>query len=203
MVAHIKTVESKEKRNQLAQAVVNIMSSIHPGFKGSDSNDLRRKMWDHLFIIADFDLDIDAPFPAPTREKFYERPEPIPYPQQRMTYKHYGRMLEDLVLEATKLEEGKEKDMLVEVLANHMKKLYLIWNRDSVSNDLILKDLLKLSKGQLTIPENIQIGDYKDLVVKKQERPSKPARGGSRQKKSYDKRGSDKSYDKRGPGNRR
>jgi hypothetical protein len=187
MVEHIKTVDSQEKRNNLAQAVVNIMSCIHPGFKGPDNNDLKRKMWDHLFIIADFDLEVDSPYPKPTREKFYEKPDPIPYPKQKMTYRHYGKMLEKLVLETANLEDGKDKDMLIEILANHMKKLYLIWNRDSVNNELIFNDLRKLSNGKLTIPENLQLGDFKELTIKK---PQKVNKGGSKSKKSGDRRGS-------------
>jgi hypothetical protein len=177
MVEYIKTVPSKEKRNQLAYAVVNIMASIHPGPKGNDISDLKRRMWDYVFIIADFDLDIDSPFPKPTREKLMEKPRRIPYPQAKISLRHYGKILEGLIGEATQFEEGPEKDHLVEVLANQMKKLYLTWNRDSVTDEAIFADLRKLSGGRLNPPANLELSDYKEMQVKKpKKKPQKVLR---------------------------
>jgi len=176
MVDQIKAEQDQEKRNKLAKAVIEIMGNLNPHLR--DIPDFKHMLWDHIFIMSDFDLDIESPYPIPVREKIFEKPKKLPYPNKKIRFKHYGRTLEELVVAATGFEEGPEKDLLYTILANHMKKTYLQWNRDSVTDDLIFNDINKLSNGKLTKPEGLVLTEIKDIIVakprkKKPERPDK------------------------------
>lgn len=176
MVNHIKTKSEKSERNHLARVVIDIMGNMNPHLR--DIPDFKHKLWDHIFIMADFDIDIDSPYPVPTREVIFERPKKLAYPNAKIRLKHYGRTTENMLIAASSFEDGKEKDTLYEILANHMKKTYLLWNRDSVTDDIIFNDIKKLSNNQLTTPEGLKLTETKDIIVnkprrKKTDRPEK------------------------------
>ena len=176
MVDHILANEDRDERNRLARAVIEIMGSMNPHLR--DVPDFKHKLWDHLYIMADFDIDIDSPYPKPEREKIFEKPQILPYPNKNIRFKHYGKILENMVIAATSFEEGQEKNLLYEILANHMKKTYLTWNRDSVTDDVIFDDIRNLSNGRLTPPAGLELTETKDIVVSKPRKktPDRPVR---------------------------
>jgi len=138
MVNHIKTIEDRDERNKAAKTVIGVMGNLNPHLR--DVNDFKHKLWDHLAIIADFDLDIDTPYEWPEPESLQSKPEKVPYHQHRIKKKHYGRSIVLMIDKAVALEAGEEKDDLVKMIAYHMKKSYLFqavyWLRIRISNFL-------------------------------------------------------------------
>jgi hypothetical protein len=179
MVNYIKTVEDKDERTRLAHGVINIMAIMHQNSK--DSTDFRRKLWDHLTIMADFELDIDAPFPPPDTFTLKQKPKRIPYNTSKIRYLHYGRVIQDMITKATEFEEGDEKKALISIIANHMKKLYLTWNREIVSDEIIFNDIYTLSEGKIQIDSSeLKLADSKELM--KTRRTKKPSKQTKRKK---------------------
>ncbi|MBP8959722.1 MAG: DUF4290 domain-containing protein [Bacteroidales bacterium] len=170
MVDYIKTIKDREERNRAAATVIKVMGNLNLQLRETD--DFKHKLWDHLAIIADFDLDIDSPFPPPEKSKFIEKPNKVPYPQGHIRYLHYGKIVELMIEAAVKMEEGEEKNYLVSLIANQMKKSYLLWNRPQVSDDVIISDLKFLSGGRLNIPEGIKISDAKELIPQQRKKQS-------------------------------
>lgn len=151
MVDHIKTIEDREERNKASQAIIKVMGQLFPYLR--DMEDFRHKLWDHLHIMSNFELDVDSPYPAPSVEKLNERPAPMNYPQGKIKYGHYGKTIE-LIIESVAKEEDKEKrDAQILSLANLMKKTYLAWNRDTVKDEVIARQLEELSGGKLKLED--------------------------------------------------
>ena len=171
MVEHIMTIADREDRNRLAQAVIIIMGNMNPHLR--DINDFKHKLWDHLAIMSDFQLDIDYPYDIPQPEEFAEKPRRVSYNNSDIRYRHYGRIVESLIQEAVKLPEGEDKDTLTKLIANHMKKSYLAWNRDSVTDEIIFNDLLELSGKRLNVKEGLKLSDQKDFQKGKQQQQRK------------------------------
>ncbi len=166
MVNHIRSVNDKEERNNLAQALIQIMGNMNPHLR--DVADFQHKLWDHLAIISNFDLDVDSPFAPPSKEDIYQKPESLPYKNAReVKFKHYGRVLQDMIRKAIELEAGEEKDYLIEVICNQMKKSYILWNRDTITDEIVFADFETLSAGQLQIPEGLKLREQRDLVQQK------------------------------------
>ncbi len=145
-------VENRDERNRVAQAIINVMGQLNPHLR--DVTDFKHKLWDHIFIISDFKLDVDSPYPKPTRETFQTKPDRVFYPSNDIRYKHYGKTVERIITKAREYSEGDEKNALVEQIANLMKRSYLTWNRDSVNDEVILKQLTELSKGELKLADS-------------------------------------------------
>jgi Domain of unknown function (DUF4290) len=152
MIDFALTVESKEERNKVAQAIINVMGQLNPHLR--DVTDFKHKLWDHIFIMSEFKLDVDSPYPKPSAETFQTKPEKVSYPSRNIKYKHYGKILESIIQKAKVIENEEEKNALTEILANSMKRFYLNWNRDSVTDDVILKQLEELSDGKLKLTDN-------------------------------------------------
>jgi hypothetical protein len=153
MIAHCKTIEDRDERNKCAQAIIKIMGSLNPQLR--DVEDYNHKLWAHLFIMSNFELDVDSPYPRPTRESFASKPNLIEYPHSRIKFGHYGRLAEDWIKAAVKLEEGEEKDALIRRLANMLKASYLLWNKDTVEDQVIIKNLYEMSGGKLIATEDV------------------------------------------------
>jgi hypothetical protein len=134
-----------------------------------DINDFKHKLWDHLAIMSDFQLDIDYPYEIPRPEEFTEKPRRVSYNIKETKFRHYGHIVESLIAEAVKLPEGEDKDALTRLIANHMKKSYLTWNRDSVTDEIIFNDLIEISGRQLTVKEGLKLSDQKDFQKGKQQ----------------------------------
>ena len=145
------SVENREERNRVAQAIINVMGQLNPHLR--DVTDFKHKLWDHIFVISDFKLDVDSPYPKPTRETFQTKPDRVLYPSNDIRYKHYGKTVERIIDKARQYPEGEEKNALTEQIANLMKRSYLTWNRDSVNDEVILKQLNELSKGGLKLAD--------------------------------------------------
>lgn len=175
MVNHIKTIEDREERNKAARTVIGVMGNLNPHLR--DVNDFKHKLWDHLAIIADFDLDIDFPYDLPQRESFQSKPNRVAYNQHNIRYKHYGRSIVLMIEKAVELEPGQEKDDLIRMIAYHMKKSYLTWNREAVSDEEILIDLKTLSGGKLEISDDLKLPETKEILAKNRKK-----KGGGKKK---------------------
>ncbi|MBK7182202.1 MAG: DUF4290 domain-containing protein [Bacteroidetes bacterium] len=156
------TVADKEERNKVARAIIDVMGQLNPHLR--DVTDFKHKLWDHLFIISEFKLDVDSPYPRPTPETFQTKPELLKYPSNDIRYKHYGKTVERIIEKAKEYPEGDERNALVEQIANLMKRSYLNWNRDSVNDEVILKQLGELSKGQLKLADNSSLRSTQAFV---------------------------------------
>lgn len=164
MIEHAKKIESREERNKSAKVIIKVMDLINPSPKThSNAEEHLQKLWAHLHIISNFELDIESPYELPTKENYQSRPEKVPYPSNAIKYGHYGKIMEDMVKAATDFKEGEEKQKLVKHIANLLKTSYLQWNRDSVNDNLIIKQLEELSEGKLTIAVD-QFRDTSDIV---------------------------------------
>jgi hypothetical protein len=168
MVEYIMTVDDHAERNRLAHAVIIIMGNMNPHLR--DINDFKHKLWDHLAMMSDFKLDIDYPYEVPRPEEFTEKPRPVHYNNNDIKYRHYGRVIEMMIEEASKFPEGEEKDELTKLIANHMKKSYMTWNRESVTDDTIFHDLRELSGNKLVAKEGWKLSDQKDFQKNKRKR---------------------------------
>ena len=164
MVEYLMTIEDREERNKAARAIISIMGNLNPHLR--DVADFKHKLWDHLFIMSDFKLDIDAPYEKPTPEVLYEKPRPVPYSNYDIRYKHYGKIIELMIMKAADYPEGKEREALIRLIANHMKKCYLTWNREVVNDDIIFNDLRILSNGKIVIDNEIKLSDTRDILAK-------------------------------------
>ncbi len=164
MIDHILTIEDRDERNKAAKTIIAVMGNLNPHLR--DINDFKHKLWDHLAIISDFKLDIDYPYEIVEKELLFSKPGKMDYNQKRIRFKHYGRSIEMMIDKAVEMEEGEEKTDLVKMIANHMKKSYLTWNREAVSNDNILKDLRTLSKDRLEVDPNIELSETRDILAK-------------------------------------
>jgi hypothetical protein len=164
MVEYLMSIEDRDLRNKMAYAVISVMGNMNPHLR--DINDFKHKLWDHLFIMSDFKLDIDSPYKRPEPKVFNEKPRKVDYKANEIKYKHYGRTLEMLINEASKFSDGEEKDQLVKIIANHMKKSYLTWNREVVSDTEIFKDLKELSGGTLDVGEEVKLNDSREILSK-------------------------------------
>ena len=163
MVDHCLTIENREERNHCANAIISIMGNMFPHLR--DVNDFKHILWDHLAIMADFNLDVDYPYEVLKKENLYQRPPDVAYNDSKIIYRHYGQTLERLINKAAELEDGDEKEALIYLIANQMKKSFIIWNKDSVDNRKILKDLAELSKGKIVRDEEtLKLVDAAELV---------------------------------------
>ncbi|MCX7987487.1 MAG: DUF4290 domain-containing protein [Bacteroidales bacterium] len=153
LVDYLMTIPDREERTKAAHALVAVMGNLNPHLR--DVVDFKHKLWDHLAIMSDFKIDIDAPYPLPTKSAFDVKPRKVPYNQHPIQYKHYGKIIEQMIHKAVEMPEGEEKSTLIEMIANLMKRQYLTWNRDAVTDEVILKDLYELSKGKIKITSDM------------------------------------------------
>jgi hypothetical protein len=155
MVKYIVALPTKEERNRYAQVVIDLMGFLNPHLR--DVADFKHKLWDHLHIISDFQIDVDAPYPKPSPDVIHLKPEPLKYPHQRIKYKHYGKTIELMMEKAKSIEEPERRQHMVQAIANFMKMAYVQWNKDSVADESILADLRAMSGGQLKLEENVNL----------------------------------------------
>ena len=149
MVDHAISIEDKEERNKVAKSIISVMGNLNPHLR--DVPDFQHKLWDQLFIISDFKLDVDSPYAKPSKEELQEHPTPLAYPQNFPKYRFYGNNIKRMIDVANGWEEGEMKEGLVLTIANHMKKCFLNWNKDTVEDDVIFNHLFELSDGKLNL----------------------------------------------------
>ena len=156
MVDYLKTIEDRQKRNEQAKAVIKVMEILNPAVHLQENYE--QKLWDHLFIISGFDLDVDAPYPMPAPESLQERPMPVPIQKKPIKANHYGRNIESIIDLIAEQEEGEIKTSMIRSLAIYMRQQYLIWNKDTVADETIFQDIERLSDGRVKVPEGMQLG---------------------------------------------
>jgi hypothetical protein len=166
MVDHAISIKDREDRNKCAKSIIAVMGNLNPHLR--DVPDFQHKLWDQLFIISDFKLDVDSPFPRPSKEELTEPPEPLEYPQNHPKYRFYGNNIKRMIDVANKWEEGDMKEGLVMTIANHMKKSFLNWNKDTVEDQVIFTHLYELSNGKIDIRNsNEELSDSQGLLKNK------------------------------------
>ncbi len=152
MINYASSRETKEERNKLARSIISVMGNLQPHLR--DVPDFQHKLWDQLFIMSDFKLDADSPFEKPSKEILNTKPEPLSYPQSFPKYRFYGNNIKIMIDEAVKWDSGEMKEALVLTIANHMKKCFLNWNKDSVKDQVIFDHLYELSETKIDIRDS-------------------------------------------------
>jgi hypothetical protein len=184
LVEYIRTIPSKEKRTEMAYTLIELIKQLTPTVKEQPENPQR--VWDDLYIIANFNLDVNCPFPVPEREILFKKPLKVDYPQSQVRFKHYGKNIEKLVKEALKKEDPQEREDAIIYLGKLMKTFYANWNKEPLDDSVILKDIQEMSGGALKMTiekvreDNLFEKLYKDRkkgTINKQENTQ---RGGGR-----------------------
>ena len=165
MVHSIIDIENREKRNHQAKSIIEVMGNLNPHLR--DVPDFKHKLWDHLFIMSDFHLDVDSPYDRPSKESFEEKPEMLKYSDNNIKFRHYGKILPLIIKRTIDLDEGEYKDFLVFTIANHMKKCYLTWNKANVEDEVILKHLSQMSDDKLCMKETFKLSSFSDVKTQK------------------------------------
>ena len=155
MVEQLRLIEDRTKRSEQAAAVVRTMELLNP--QVHQQEDWAHKLWDHLYMIAGYDLDIDAPFAPPLQQDVESKPIPIPLKTDRVRFRHYGRNIESIIDLIASEPEGEVKTAMLRSLAIYMRQQYLIWNKDSVADATIFQDIEKLSEGRIRVPEGLEL----------------------------------------------
>ena len=166
MIRHLMDIEDRKQRTEAAYFIVNVMAQMNPQVK--ESNDYMHKLWDHLHIIANYELDVDGPYPKPTPEMQKQKPEHVGYQKNNIRYGHYGQYIYDVVKKVKEMEDGPKKQAILINIANQMKRDYLNWNRDTVNDLLILDDLYKISGEEITLPMETKLIPTNEILNKPQ-----------------------------------
>ena len=188
MINHAKTRETKDERNKLAKAIISVMGNLQPHLR--DVPDFQHKLWDQLFIMSNFELDADSPYPKPTKELFEEAPEPLKYPQNHPKYRFYGNNIKTMIDVANTWEDGELKEALTYTIANHMKKCFLNWNKDTVEDAVIFGHLFELSNGKIDLRNSSEDLSESSSLMRTKSKYSNNKKGGhkknsNRQRKRY------------------
>jgi hypothetical protein len=147
-------VEDRDERNKFARYIIQVMGSLNPHLR--DVPDFQHKLWDQIFIMSNFKLEVDSPYPIPSREVLQLRPDPLDYPQKSPKYRFYGNNIKYMIDVANSWEDGELKGALIKVIANHMKKSYLSWNKDTVTDAVIFEHLYELSDGKINLTQSTE-----------------------------------------------
>lgn len=183
MVDYAISKEDKEERNKVAKSIIAVMGNLNPHLR--DVPDFQHKLWDQLFMISDFKLDADSPYEIPSREELMQRPEPLKYPQNFPKYRFYGNNIKRMIDVANSWEDGDMKDGLVLTIANHMKKCFLNWNKDTVEDDVIFKHLYELSDGKINLKNSDEDLSKAHDLLKSKKRFSSSSSSSTSSKKNY------------------
>lgn len=182
MVDYCVGIEDRDERNRIAQAIISVMGNMQPHLR--DVPDFQHKLWDQLFIMSDFKLDVDSPFPITPKETLQQRPEPLDYPQNHPKYRFYGNNIKRMIDQAIQWEKGDKRDGLEYAIANHMKKCYLNWNKDTVDDKVIFQHLHELSDGQIDLASDGEnLTESGQFLKQQQTRTTKSSGRGSSGKK--------------------
>ena len=177
MVDYCLTIPDREERKRCATTIINIMGNMFPHLR--DVHDFKHILWDHLAMMADFKLDIDYPYEIVKKENLYKRPPRLVYNRSRIRYRHYGKTLELMIRKATEFEPGAEKDQLIKLLATQMKKSFLTWNKETVDDRKIFKDLDELSAGKIVLDEEQhKLLESRDLLARNNNKKQFNRKGG-------------------------
>lgn len=181
MVEYAVSIKSRELRNQVAQAIINVMGQLFPHLR--DVDDYKHKLWDHIFIMSDFKLDVDSPYPLPTAQQFEEKPEVISYSKNNIKYGHYGTIIGEVLKKTVDFPEGEDKDRLIVELGNMLKRMYLVGSQSSANDEVIKKQVVELSGGKLAWKDEWSLAPSNELVP-----PQKQTQHSRKRKKPQKKR---------------
>ena len=181
MIDHALSSNDIKDRNKVAKAIIGVMGNLNPHLR--DVPDFQHKLWDQLFIMSDFNLDVDSPFSKPVKEVYSQRPEKLNYPQSFPKYRFYGNNIKRMIDVAIEWEDNEMKKQLVYVIANHMKKCFLNWNKDTVEDDVIFNHLDELSDGKLKIDPSLKPLSESQSLIKLTNK--KFTKNNSKNKKPY------------------
>ncbi len=159
MVDYLLTIDEKEKRQQQAQCVIELMGFLNPHLRNVE--DFRHKLWDHLFIVSDFKLDVDSPYPIPTRETLKAKPKPLPYPKRKPRYNHLGKNIEIIIDKALQEENPEKKQGFANAVAYYMKLAYNTWHKENIHDDAIQSELSSITQGELEFTNKPFVKHYK------------------------------------------
>ncbi|AWH83678.1 DUF4290 domain-containing protein [Flavobacterium album] len=174
-------LEDRDERNKAAKYIISVMGTLNPHLR--DVPDFQHKLWDQIFIMSDFKLDVDSPYPIPSREMLQQKPERLEYPQNFPKYRFYGNNIKYMIDVANKWDDGEMKDALIIVIANHMKKSYLSWNKDTVVDAVIFEHLYELSGGKINLrPGEDELSNVTDLMKVNKKLSNKTQFGNPKQK---------------------
>lgn len=165
LVDHCVALETQEERNTMAKAIVDVMGNLQPHLR--DVPDFKHKLWDQLFIMSDFRLEADAPYEKPSKAELQQKPERLAYPKSASKYRFYGNNIQTMIDTALSWEDGDMKEALIFTIANHMKKCFLNWNKDTVEDDVIFNHLFELSQGKIDIRNTEEALIDSKLLLKK------------------------------------
>jgi hypothetical protein len=169
MVEYIQTIEDPEKRQRNAQVVIELMGVLNPHLKNVE--DFRHKLWDHLFLISDFKLDVQSPYPIPTRETLKAKPDPLPYPKRYPKFSHLGKNLEIIINKALSEQDMEKRQGFANAIAYYMKLAYSNWHKDMVHDDAIQSELTNITQGQLEFTNTPYVKAFR-------QQPERDQRGG-------------------------
>lgn len=162
LVDYAMTIEDREKRNSFVNIIINAMAQVNPSVK--ETSNYKHKLWDHLFIMSDYKLDVDSPFPKPIPEEVESKPERLNYKSSFIRFRPYGKIIENMIDKIIDMPEGEEKNTLIEMIAQHLKKSYLQWNVSSCDDEMILSHFEQLSHGKLKLHEDFKLHSTKKLL---------------------------------------
>jgi hypothetical protein len=157
MALHLLTIKDRKERTRATEAVIQTMTQVHPYSK--DSEELRRKLWDHLHVITGFKLEVDSPYEKPAPELFEAKPEKLKYPSTNIRHKHYGKIVDEMIKKAATMEDNGERDALISAIAALMKRGFMTWNKCTVDDNTIIKDLREISKGKLILKDSSSLAN--------------------------------------------
>lgn len=157
MVKFLLTIEDRDVRQRNAEAVIEVMAILSPQMKAIE--DYKHKLWDHLFLISDYQLDVDSPYPIPVKEMKLSRPEPLPYPKTKIRWNHFGKKFEELFVRAMDEQDEEKKQGFITILALYMKIAYNNWHKENIHDDMIKDELAQMSKGKLIYDPNVKFTD--------------------------------------------
>jgi len=199
MIEHVMQIEDKERRQQQAQVVIELMGFLNPHLKNVE--DFRHKLWDHLFYISDFKLDVESPYPIPEKETYKAKPKPLPYPKRHPRYSHLGKNLELVIDKALKEESPEKRQGFANAIAYYMKLAYNNWHKDQVHDDAIQSELTNITKGQLEFTNTPYVKAYRPSQERERDRGGYGNRNQRNGGGKYQNRGgSGGNRDKRGGG---
>ncbi len=182
LVDHCVNLDTAEERNKMAKAIVGVMGNLQPHLR--DVPDFKHKLWDQLFIMSDFKLDVESPYEKPSKEELQEKPGALAYPKSASRYRFYGNNIQTMINVALTWEEGEAREALYYTIANHMKKCYLNWNKDTVDDAVIFNHLFELSNGKIDFKDSDEVlSESKNLLKKRKGSSNNP-----RNQKNYKKK---------------
>ena len=185
MIEYLLTIDDPEERQKNAQVVIELMGFLNPHLKNVE--DFRHKLWDHLFLISDFKLEVKSPYPIPTRETLKTKPDPLPYPKRHPKFSHLGKNLEIVIDKALKEDNPEKRLGFANAIAYYMKLAYNNWHKELVHDDAIQGELTNITEGQL---------EFTNTPFVKAYRPQQENRGYGKQRGKFQQRGSGRRNDR-------